>query len=220
MKSRTRLFLFAARFAAYIACVMAWLVNQPALAGAETLRLLAFGDSLTAGYGVLVSESFPVRLETALRQKGYDVRVINAGVSGDTTAGGRSRIDWALAEKPHAAILELGANDMLRGVDPRQTMDNLDAILLKMKASQVNVLLAGFKAPRNLGLEFAREFDAIYPALAKKHGIDLYPFFLEGIAMKPGLNQGDGIHPTAKGVDLIVQGILPQARKLLDGVKR
>jgi acyl-CoA thioesterase-1 len=198
---------------------MAWLVNATSSAFAETLRLLAFGDSLTAGFGVRPAESFPSRLEAALRQEGYDVRVINAGVSGDTTAGGRSRIGWALAEKPHAAILELGANDMLRGVDPRQTMENLDAILAELKASRAKILLAGFKAPRNLGLDFAREFDAIYPALAKKHGIDLYPFFLEGIALKPELNQGDGLHPTAKGVDSIVRGILPQVRKLLDGVK-
>jgi acyl-CoA thioesterase-1 len=187
-------------------------------AAAEPVRILALGDSLTAGYNLPASEAFPVKLEAALKAKGHQVTVINAGVSGDTTAGGLARLDWALADRPQAAIVELGANDMLRGLDPGQTFANLDAILGKLKGQGVRVLLAGMKAPPNLG-PFAGEFNAVYPKLADKHKIDLYPFFLDGVASKADLNQGDGIHPTAKGVDRIVEGILPKVRRLIDGLK-
>lgn len=185
---------------------------------AEPLKILALGDSLTAGYNLPASAAFPVKLEAALKAKGHQVTVINAGVSGDTTAGGLARLDWALADRPQAAIVELGANDMLRGLDPAQTFANLDAIIGRLKGQGVRVLLAGMKAPPNLG-PFAGEFNAVYPRLADKHKVDLYPFFLDGVAARPDLNQGDGLHPTALGVERIVEGILPKVRRLIDGLK-
>jgi acyl-CoA thioesterase I len=191
------------------------LAVAPIWARAETV-LVALGDSLTAGYGLAADQAFPVQLQKALKDNGLAVRVINAGVSGDTSAGGLSRLDWVLGDKPQAAIVALGANDVLRGIDPAETEANLDRILTKLKSRGVRVLLVGMLAPANLGAEYRKAFEAIYPRLAAKHNVPLYPFFLEGVALNRDLNQGDGIHPTAKGVAVIVRGILPQARALVE----
>ncbi len=185
-------------------------------ASAETLRLMAFGDSLTHGYGLPPGETFPEQLELALRAEGLDVSVINAGNSGDTTAGGRARLDWALADNPDAVILELGANDGLRGLDPAATYDNLDAIIARFVDEGLAVLIAGMLAPPNLGREYGVEFNAAYPRLAEKYNLALYPFFLDGVALQPELNQPDGIHPNAQGVAEIVRRIKPHVIKLID----
>lgn len=181
-------------------------------------RLLVLGDSLAAGYGLAAGEDFPAQLENALRQAGHRVRVINAGVSGDTTAGGLARLDWAMAEQPHLVIVELGANDALRGLPPEQTLANLDAILERLGRSGALALLAGMRAPRNLGGEYTTAFDRIFPQLAKKHRVALYPFFLEGVVLDPALNQADGIHPNERGVAVIVARILPAVEALLRGL--
>jgi acyl-CoA thioesterase-1 len=178
-------------------------------------RILALGDSLTAGYNLPQANAFPVRLEAALRDKGYAVQVINAGVSGDTTAGGRARLDWAMGDHPDAAIIELGANDALRGLDPTQAFDNLDAILDRLSRAKVKVLLAGMLAPRNMGADYAKAFDGIYPRLAAKWKVPLYPFFLDGVALHADLTQADGLHPTAAGVDRIVSAILPSVEAVI-----
>ena len=185
-------------------------------AAAEPLKLLAFGDSLVAGYGLAPGFAFPAQLERALLAKGHNVRVINAGRSGDTTAAGRSRLEWSLAEKPDAVILELGANDALRGLDPGRAYDNLDAILTRLRAEGLPVLLAGMLALRNLGPEYQAEFESIYPRLSEKHGVALYPFFLEGVALDPALNLPDGLHPNGRGVAVIVERILPDVIRLLE----
>jgi acyl-CoA thioesterase-1 len=180
--------------------------------------IVAFGDSLTAGYGLSSSDAFPVRLELALRQAGKRVRVINSGVSGDTTAGGRARLAWVLAEKPDAAIVELGANDAMRGIDPEEASRNLSAILSELKQRNVRVLLAGMLAPPNLGNQYTEAFDTIFPDLAAAHDVMLYPFFLDGVAAEPALNQQDGIHPNAMGVAVIVDRILPYVSRLIDAM--
>lgn len=181
---------------------------------AET-RILALGDSLTAGYGLGASEGLTAQLEKALKRKGVAARVLNAGVSGDTTAGGLARIDWALGDKPDVAIVALGANDMLRGLDPAKTEQNLDGILTKLKAAKVPVLLLGMRAAPNLGREYGGRFDAIYPALAQRHGVLLYPFLLDGVAAEPRLNLPDGIHPNAAGVAAIVERLVPYVERLI-----
>jgi acyl-CoA thioesterase-1 len=179
-------------------------------------KLAILGDSLAAGYGVSPAQAMPARLEAALKKAGRNVIVINHGVSGDTTAGGLQRIDWMLADKPDIVMVELGANDALRATDPAVTEKNLDAIIAKLKEAGVTVWLAGMLAPRNYGPEYAKQFDGIYPRLADKHGVPLYAFFLDGVAQDPALNQGDGIHPNPKGVDVIVERILPFVTKNLD----
>jgi len=199
------------------AFVNAWLVlAAPALAAPITI--LAIGDSLTAGYGLAQPMSFAAQLEAALRDGGHDVRISNGGVSGDTSAGGRSRLAWSLAEKPHAVIIELGANDGLRGLDPRETEANLDAIITEIKKRGLPVLLTGMRAPPNLGPEYGAEFNGLYPRLAQKHGILFYPFFLEGVAAVPSLNQDDAIHPNGDGVREIVKRLVPFVRKLIAGL--
>lgn len=185
-------------------------------AKAAEKRLLVLGDSLTAGYGLPSAQAFPVKLEAALRAKGVAVTVINAGVSGDTTAGGLARLDWSLADKPTHVIVELGANDMLRGLDPAQARRNLDQIMTRLRAEKLPVLIAGMLASRTLGAAYQAEFDGMYPALAKQHGATLYPFFLDGVATDPALNQNDGLHPNARGVDVIVERILPSVMTLLE----
>ncbi len=203
-------------FAALAAlAVLAGLAAPAAPARAETVRILALGDSLTAGYGLDLADTFPVRLEGALRADGLDVAVINAGVSGDTTAGGLARLGWALADRPHMAIVALGGNDALRGLDPDTTRTNLDAIVTRIETAGVRVLLAGMKAPPNLGAEYGRAFNAVFAGVAERHGVALYPFLLEGVAAVPELNQDDAIHPNARGVQIMVQGILPYVRDLI-----
>lgn len=192
-----------------------------AAAGTEAgpVRILAFGDSLTAGYGLAQDDSFPAQLQRALRRQGYNVEIINAGVSGDTSTGGRARLDWALGDNPHAVILALGANDGLRAIDPALTQDNLSRILAALRDRQLPVLLVGMLAPPNLGDIYADEFNAIYPDLAKQYDVDLYPFFLEGVALIPELNQADGIHPNEQGVAVIVERMLPFVIRLIEVVK-
>lgn len=185
-------------------------------ARAEPARILVLGDSIAAGYGLAADEAFPARLESHLRRAGHEVRVIDAGVSGDTTAGGFARLDWALADRPHIVIVELGGNDGLRGIAPQATRANLDAILARLKARGPRVLLTGMLAPPNLGAEYGRAFDAIYPELAAKYGVALYPFVLDGVAAQPDLNQRDGIHPNARGVAVMVDRIAPYVVRLLD----
>lgn len=187
----------------------------PALAADAPVKIVALGDSLTAGFGLPVAASFPVKLEKALKAKGIAATVANAGVSGDTASGGLARVDWSIPDGSDAVILELGANDALRGIDPAVTRKSLDAILSRLKARKIAVLLCGMRAPPNMGADYARAFDAIFPALAEKHGALLYPFFLDGVAADAKLNQGDGIHPTAQGVDAIVTRIMPQIEQLI-----
>lgn len=182
---------------------------------AAPLRILALGDSLTAGYNLPPGDAFPVKLEAALRARGYDVQVINAGVSGDTAAGGRARLEWALADHPDYAIVELGANDALRGIDPALTYASLDAILSGLAQHRVKALLAGMYAPRNLGAAYDQAFDAIYPRLAAAHKVPLYPFFLDGVALHADLTLPDGMHPNPPGVAVIVAKILPAVERLL-----
>jgi acyl-CoA thioesterase-1 len=181
--------------------------------------LLAFGDSLVQGYGLGEGKPFPAQLERALRAAGHEVRVTNAGSSGDTSEAGRSRLDWVIQEKTDAVIVVLGANDALRGIDPAVTRRNLDAILAKLREKGLPTLLAGMKAPRNLGTDYVQRFDAIYPDLAKRHDVVFYPFFLQGVAQTPELNQADGIHPNAEGVRVIVDNMLPKVEALLARVK-
>lgn len=184
-------------------------------ATAEPITLVAFGDSLTAGYGVDAGDSFPERLEIALRAKGHDVTVQNAGVSGDTTAAGLARLDWALSENADGVIVALGANDALRGLPPAETAKNMEAILARIKERELPVMVAGMLAPRNMGEDYGKEFDPIFAASAKTHGAVFYPFFLEGVVTDANLNQADGIHPNRKGVDVIVGKMLATVEKLL-----
>ncbi len=191
-------------------------MTGPSQAANGPLKLLALGDSLTAGYGLPEPQGFVPQLQGALRAKGYDVTIINAGVSGDTTAGGLSRLDWALADKPDAVLVELGANDMLRGLDPAAARNNLDGILKRLTAAKLPVLLAGMVASPSLGRAYGERFNAIYPDLAHAYDVQLYPFFLDGVAADAALNQGDGIHPNPAGVKAIVERITPYVARLLD----
>ena len=179
------------------------------------VRILAIGTSLTQGYGLPPGTEFTVQLQQALKQAGIDAVVTNAGVSGDTSAGGLARLDWSLAERPDAVILELGSNDMLRGIAPATTEKNLRAILDKLKAAHVKVLLTGMHAQRNLGAEYVKQFDPIYPRLAKDYNVLFYPFILDGVALNPNLNQADGMHPSPAGVKVIVAHILPMVKQLV-----
>jgi acyl-CoA thioesterase-1 len=225
MKLQTRYGGFTAavnsRIAALVALVLCLATATAAHAqtgqtGAEPVKLAILGDSLAAGYGLAPAQAFPARLQAALKDKGRNVTVINHGVSGDTTAGGLERIDWMMADKPDIVLVELGGNDMLRALDPAATERNLDAIIDKLKQTGVTVWLVGMLAPRNFGPEYVKQFDGLYKRLADKHGVPLYPFFLDGVAQDPALNQPDGIHPNAKGVDVIVERILPFVTKNLD----
>ena len=205
----TIIFACAAALAAMIAPASA------PLAQGRPLRLVALGDSLTAGYGLPQEAAFPVVLEAALRARGHKVEIVNAGVSGDTASGGLDRLDWSVPEGTDGVILELGANDMLRGLDPEATRRSIEAIVTRLKTRGIPVLLAGMYASRNLGPDYVRRFDAIYRDIAEKHGLVLYPFFLEGVAGQRQLNLPDGIHPTAKGVELIVDRIVPTVEAFL-----
>ena len=185
--------------------------------GAGAATILVLGDSLTAGHGLDGRDAFPSRLEAALRDVGSDVRVINGGVSGDTTAGGLARLDWSMRDKPDLVIVELGANDALRGLDPAATYRNLDRIVARIRARGARVLLAGMRAPPNMGAEYENEFNAVFPELARQHNIAFYPFFLDGVAGIPALNLDDGMHPNARGVAVIVKRMLPVVRAALSG---
>jgi acyl-CoA thioesterase-1 len=190
------------------------LLSAAAGAAQQAPRILALGDSLTAGYGLPPEHALPVRLQAKLKQDGVEAEVINAGVSGDTSAGGLARLDWSLADKPDIVIVELGANDVLRGIDPKTTYDNLDKILARVKASGAKALLVGMLAPANWGADYQRDFDAIYPALAKKYDVPLDPFVLDGVITRPDLLQADGMHPTLQGVDIMAAHIAPYVERL------
>ncbi|AVO47170.1 arylesterase [Phreatobacter cathodiphilus] len=186
---------------------------------ARPVNIVALGDSLTAGYGLGPGDAFPVKLQAALRAKGHDVTIQNAGVSGDTSSGGLERLDWAVGEGVDAVILELGANDALRGIDPAVTRRNLDAIIGRLKEKRIAVLLTGMLAPPNMGSAFATAFNPIFPELAAKHGVLFDPFFLEGVAADASLNLSDGMHPNARGVDAVVRRILPKVEELIAEVR-
>jgi acyl-CoA thioesterase I len=191
------------------------LAQTPAGQGGKPIRMVVLGDSLSAGLGLPGSAAFPARLQKALKSNGIDVDMINAGVSGDTSSGGRDRLDWSVPEGTEVVIVELGANDAMRGIDPKITREALSEILTRLKARKIAVLLCGMLAPPNYGSEFAARFNSIYPELSKSFAVPLYPFFLEGVATEARLNQRDGIHPTAEGVDVIVKNILPTVEAFL-----
>lgn len=222
VKSRSMLAVLVGQMVACLAvCNILVLSVMPANAGdgAKPIKIVAFGDSLTAGYMLQPSEAFPVQLQAALKAQGHSVDIINAGVSGDTTSGGLERLEWSIPDGTDAVIVELGANDALRGIDPKQARASLDAILSKLKARNVDVLLAGMYAPSNWGEDYRAAFDRIYPELAQQYGTLLYPFFLEGVATDAKLNMGDGLHPTGAGVAEIVKRILPKVEELLARVR-
>jgi acyl-CoA thioesterase I len=185
----------------------------------QPLRIVVFGDSLVAGFQLKSADAFPAQLERALEARGHMVEVINAGVSGDTTAAGLERLTWSIPEQTDAVILELGANDALRGLDPNKAKSNLEQMIVAIKATGAEVLLAGMLAPPNLGQDYTHAFDAIFPALAKKYGLLLYPFFLEGVAMHASLNLSDGLHPNGQGVAEITKNILPSVEQLIERVR-
>jgi acyl-CoA thioesterase I len=182
---------------------------------AKPIRMVVLGDSLSAGYLLGASDAFPAVLEAALKAKGHDIVIENAGVSGDTATGGLERLDWSIAEGTDHVIVELGANDALRGIDPKITEAALDQILSRLKARNIRVLLAGMYAPRNNGETYTKAFDAIYPRLAQKYGVPLYPFFLDGVQGEAALNLSDGMHPNPKGVRVIVERMLPAVEALI-----
>ena len=206
--------------------VLGLLLLAPAAAVAQTtaaretrpVKMVVLGDSLSAGLGLSAPAAFPARLQKALQSKGIAVDMVNAGVSGDTSSGGRDRLDWSVPEGTQAVIVELGANDALRGVDPKVTRSALTDILTRLKARGIAVLLCGMYAPPNYGADYSASFNAIYPDIAKQFGVPLYPFFLEGVATEAKLNQADGIHPTAEGVDTIVRNILPAVEAFLGAI--
>lgn len=200
--------LFAAALLMLAAAVPAW---------AEPFRIVGFGDSLMAGYGLGPGEGFPEKLQAALRRRGHDVVIANAGVSGDTTSGGLSRLDWSIPDGTQLVILELGANDMLRGIDPALVEQNLDKMLARLKERNIPVLLAGMVAAPNLGHAYGEQFGTIYPKLAEKYGATLYPFFLDGVAGDPRLLLEDGMHPNARGIDRMVERALPTVEKAIAG---
>lgn len=190
-------------------------LKQPALADDMPVRILVLGDSLVAGHGLPQGKAFPEMLQQALLQDGVAVSVINAGVSGDTTAGGLARIDWSLDGNPDAVIIVLGGNDLLRGLDPDATYRNLEAIINRFKAENMAVLLAGMQAPRNFGTDYVDDFDQVYTRLAARGDVVFYPFFLDGVAMVPDLNLSDGMHPNEAGISEITKRIMPSVRALL-----
>ena len=181
----------------------------------KTVHLVALGDSLTAGYGLAPRDGFTAQLEAALKAKGHHVRVHNGGVSGDTSAGGLARLDWAVGPEAQAVIVELGANDMLRGLSPKITEKNLRQIIEKLQARGLDVMLAGMLAAPNLGPSYGQAFNNLYPRLAKQYGLVFYPFFLDGVAGDARLNLGDRIHPNREGIAVIVENILPTVEQLL-----
>jgi len=211
--------MLTARFKRMLSMIAA-LAMAVTVAHAAPTKILALGTSLTQGLGVPPGLDLTAVLQARLKASGFDAKVINAGVSGDTSAGGLARLDWSLADRPQAAIIELGSNDALRGQSPAETEKNLSAILTRLKTEHVAVLLTGMKAPRNLGAEYAAQFDAIYPRLAAKFGVLFYPFILDGVAADPKLNQADGIHPNPAGVKIIADRMMPYVKRLVLEAKR
>lgn len=207
--------VFRRSFANLFVVTMVMVVWLNTSVQAQTMKIVAFGDSLTAGYGLAAEEAYPAKLEKALKAKGLDVEVINAGVSGDTAQAGLQRLDWSIGEGVKLVIVELGANDALRAIDPAYTRKSLTQIVSRLGKKGVKVLLAGMYAPPNLGEEYGREFKAIYDDLGKLNHVVLYPFFLAGVAARPELNQSDGLHPTAAGYDEIVRRLTPVVMKLV-----
>lgn len=205
------------RFAAALAIAAALLA--PAAAAEKPIKIVAFGDSLMAGYQLPMSAAFPAQLEKALKAKGLSVEIANAGVSGDTASGGLSRLDWSVPDGTDAVIVELGANDMLRNVDPKVTRAALEQIVTKLKQRGIEVMLAGMRSVANYGEEYAKQFNAIYPELATTHNLVFYPFFLDGIAADAKLNQRDGLHPTEAGVETIVTRITPKVEELIARIR-
>lgn len=199
--------------AAFVALFLAFVPTSPVRA--EQVQIVGFGDSLMAGFGLAPGEGFTDRLQAALRAKGYDVAVANAGVSGDTSSGGLARLDWSVPDGTQLVILELGANDMLRGIDPQMVEDNLDKMLARLKERKIPVLLAGMVAAPNLGHAYGEAFGTLYPRLAQKYAVAFYPFFLDGVAGNPALQLEDKMHPNAKGIDVIVARILPEVEKAI-----
>jgi len=202
-------------FRAFLLLLTPLFLLVPQTVRAETISLVGFGDSLMAGYQLPPEDAFPTRLEKALRDKGLDVTIANAGVSGDTTSGGLARIDWSVPEGTKGVILELGANDALRGIPPEDTRKNLDAMLAKLKARNITVLLVGIFAPPNMGKDYADRFNPIYADLAKTYGLDLYPFFLDGVIDDATLKLEDGMHPNGKGIGVMVEKFLPAAERFI-----
>ncbi|MGO4571995.1 arylesterase [Microvirga sp. 2TAF3] len=200
---------------ACVAALAALLPPGAAHAQNRPIRLVALGDSLTAGFGLPQGAAFPAALERALKARGHNVEIANAGVSGDTASGGLDRLDWSIPDGTDGVILELGANDMLRGLDPAIPRQAIETIVERLKARNIPVMLAGMAASRNLGQDYAQKFDSLYPDIAKKHGLVLYPFFLDGVAGDGSLNLQDGLHPTAKGIEIIVGRILPTVETFL-----
>ncbi|SHM97024.1 acyl-CoA thioesterase-1 [Roseibium suaedae] len=198
-----------------LVAILASILCLSVSAQADPLKLVVLGDSLSAGYQLGAGEGFPEQLQKALREKGHDVEVINAGVSGDTSSGGLSRLDWSVGPDADAVIVELGANDMLRAIPPQKTRENIEAIVGGLTQRGVAVLVAGMMAQRNLGDDYAEAFDPIFPEVAKAHDALLYPFFLEGVALNPDLNLSDGMHPNAEGVSVMVRNMLPIVETLL-----
>jgi acyl-CoA thioesterase-1 len=196
-----------------LSCVLT--PNGVVKAAERPVNIVVLGDSLSAGLGLPLEDAFPTKLARALKAKGVAVTITNAGVSGDTASGGLGRLDWSVPAGTDAVIVELGANDALRGLDPGLTKTALDTILRKLAARHIAVLLAGMRAPPNMGAEYARAFNAIYPALASTHPVVFYPFFLDGVAADPKLNRGDGMHPNAAGIDAIVARVLPAVEDLV-----
>lgn len=222
LKPRGRLVRIGVQMVAALAVCNAIVISSMAARadnGGAPIRIVAFGDSLTAGYGLKPSEAFPIQLQAALKAKGHNVEIVNAGVSGDTAPAGLERFDWAVPEGTEAVILELGANDALRGLDPKQTRASLETILGKLKARNIDVLMAGMRAPSNWGEDYRATFDAIYPELASGHGTLLYPFFLDGVVREKALNLDDGMHPTGAGIGVIVERILPSVEELIARVE-
>ncbi|QDM20045.1 arylesterase [Tardiphaga sp. vice154] len=215
-----------------LSCTFAWLIAAglvlsapiaPAAAqdaAAKPVRLVVLGDSLSAGYGLPANAAFPVRLQAALKDKGTAVEVINAGVSGDTTSSGLGRLDWSVPDGTKGVILELGANDALRGIDPKVPREALSEIIRRLQARKIAVLLAGMVAPPNYGADYAQKFNSIYPDLAKQFGVPLYPFFLEGVAGNTKLALPDGMHPTTEGIDIVVKNILPSVEAFIGSIPK
>lgn len=193
----------------FISSINAFAENGSTPDGAEALKMVVLGDSLVAGYGLAPGEDFPAQLHERLKEMGLAVSVENAGVSGDTSSGGLARLDWSIGEGADLVLIELGANDALRGIEPQVTRTNLEEMITRLKNRGISVLLAGMQAPPNMGEDYAASFNPIYADLAKKHDVPLYPFFLDGVAAEASLNQADGIHPTAEGVSVIVDRFLP-----------